>query len=130
MRVKYSISSTVESETFLFSDSRILLVLFLTIIDQKRRAILQEGKLIYKKDYITYLRIIDSLYCRKCEFPMNHHVRLLVGWLVCRSVCHNFLKWQGANISYTPIRTLCFQKKHSLRSHLLSHSLTFVSAHS
>ena len=51
MRVKYSISSTVESETFLFSDSRILLVLFLTIIDQKRRAILQEGKLIQKGLY-------------------------------------------------------------------------------
>ena len=28
----------------------------------------------------------------KCNFPMTPHVRPFVGWLVCMSVCHNFLK--------------------------------------
>ena len=47
----------------------------------------------------------------KCNFPMTPHVRLLVGWLVGRSVgrsvCHNFLKGREVTLPCSYRSTCC-----------------------
>ena len=36
--------------------------------------------------------MFDCISSWKCNFPLTHHVRLCVGWMFGRSVCHDFLK--------------------------------------
>ena len=44
-------------------------------------------------------------YYLKFNTPMNHYVRLLVGW----SVCHNFQLGRGSCFHSSPIGTLVFR---------------------